>query len=57
MALIALLFRYAGVSVFVVTLCLTVWRYAILREMPRRPFNWMTVADWMLFSVPGLSAR
>lgn len=55
MDLIALFFTYAGVALFIVTRVLTAWRYAALRRLPRRPFTWMTLADWVLVSGPGLS--
>lgn len=52
MDLIALFFTYAGVALFIVTLVLTAWRYTALRRLP---FTWMTLADGVLFSGPGLS--
>jgi hypothetical protein len=55
MELIALLCTLVGVTVFSVTLVLTAWRYNTLRRLPRRPFTWLTLADWVLFSGPGLS--
>jgi hypothetical protein len=31
------------------------YRYNTLRRLSRRPFTWLMLADWVLFSVPGMS--
>lgn len=55
MDLIAHFFNLTGYDLFILTLALSLWRYHTLRRLPRQPVTWMTLADWVLFSGPGLS--
>lgn len=59
MELIAYLFVLHGAGVIGMTVGLTVFRYLALRQLrdeaPREPIGLMTVAEWTLFSGPGLS--